>query len=141
MAGLNSVRLIGNLVANAEVRYTQTNQPVTSCRLACTETYFSRGEKKERTEFVNAVIWGKRGQALVKANCLNKGQSLYVEGHLQTRSWDDQKGNKRYTTEVVVGLSDQALQLLGRRREAQNTPQDDAPPPSDADVPAEDFTE
>lgn len=136
MAGLNKWTGLGNLVANAETRYTQSGQAVTSMRIACNETYFSNNEKKERTEFVNLVLWGKRGPAMAKANCLNKGQQLFVRGRLQTRSYEAQDGSgKRWVTEIVVGNSSEDLQLLGARRNAPEAPEDTPPPPSDSDVP------
>ena len=134
MAGLNKVTLMGNLVANSETRYTQTGQAVTSMRIACNERYYSNGETKERTEFINLVLWGKRGEALNKAEALQKGQSLYVEGRLQTRSWKAQDGSNRYTTEVVVGNRDQDLQLLARRGSQVAAPPT-APPSTDEDAP------
>jgi len=136
MAGLNTIQLMGNLVANADTRYTQTGQPVTSMRIACNERYYSNGETKERTEFVSLVLWGKRGEALNRAEALQKGQSLFIQGRLQTRSWKAQDGTNRYTTEVVVGNRDQDLQLVARRGSQVNPPQD-VPPPSDTDAPAE----
>jgi len=127
---------MGNLVADAEVRYTQTGQPVTSCRIACNERFFSNNTQQERTEFFNLVMWGRRGPGLVKAGALGKGQALYVQGRLQNRSFTGQDGNTRYVTEVVVGPTDADFQLLGRRgTQSQGAPPPDAPPPADADAP------
>lgn len=146
MAGLNKWTGMGNLVANAETRYTQSGQPVTSARIACNERYYSNGQNKERTEFVNLVMWGKRGEALNNKECLQKGQSLFVSGRLQTRSWEAQDGSKRYTTEIVVGNRDEDFQLLARRGSQVSAQPNDVPPHSDEDVPtetsaAEDYSE
>ncbi len=97
--GLNKVMLIGNLGADPELKYTQGGQAVLSLRIATTERYVSKGgERQERTEWHSVVIWGNRAEALNKF--LAKGRTIYVEGRLQTRSWDDKDGNKRYKTEV-----------------------------------------
>ncbi len=100
--GLNRVILIGNLGQDPELRFTQSNQGVMSLRLATTESYFDNNtkERKERTEWHTAVVWGKRAEALNKI--LSKGSRICVEGRLQTRSWEDKSGGKRYSTEVVA---------------------------------------
>lgn len=100
--GLNRVLLIGNCGQDPELRYTQSNQGVLSLRMATTEVYFDNNtkERKERTEWHSVVVWGKRGEALNKL--LSKGSRICVEGRLQTRSWDDKSGGKRYTTEIVA---------------------------------------
>jgi single-strand DNA-binding protein len=111
--GLNRVILIGNLGQDPELRYTQSNQGVLSLRIATTESYFDNNtkERKERTEWHSIVIWGKRGEALSKI--LNKGSRICIEGRLQTRTWEDKQGAKRYTTEVVANN----VILLGGRGE------------------------
>lgn len=98
--GLNKVMLIGNLGADPELKFTQGGQAVLSLRIATTERYVSKGgERQERTEWHSVVIWGNRAEALNKF--LAKGRTIYVEGRLQTRSWDDKKdGSKRYKTEI-----------------------------------------
>jgi len=126
MAGLNRVQLIGNLVANAVTRLTQTGTPVTSFRIACNERFYSNDKQQERVEFVSLVMWGKRGQALCKY--LLKGQQVFVQGRLQSRSYTGQDGVTRYVTEVVVGPSDADFQLLGRPGGQQS------PPPSSPSV-------
>lgn len=106
--GLNKVMLIGNLGQDPEVRYTQSSQAVMSMRIATSETFNNRdGVRQERTEWHSVVLWGKRAEALGKF--LTKGTKLYVEGRLQTRTWDDKQGNKRYTTEINA----QEIILLG----------------------------
>lgn len=111
--GLNRVILIGNLGQDPELRYTQSGQGVLSLRMATTESYFDNNtkERKERTEWHSITVWGKRGEALNKI--LSKGSRLCVEGRLQTRSWEDKSGNKRYTTEVNANN----VVLLGGRGE------------------------
>src|SRR5262245_56281315 len=99
--GLNRVMLLGNLGADPDLRFTQNGQAVLHMRLATTETYLDRDKvRKERTDWHNVVVWGKRGEALAKF--LNKGSSIFVEGSLRTSSYDDREGNKRYKTEVVA---------------------------------------
>ena len=111
--GLNRVTLIGNLGQDPELRYTQSNMGVLSLRMATTESYFDTNtkERKERTEWHTVVVWGKRGEALNKI--LSKGSRICIEGRLQTRSWEDKQGNKRYSTEVNA----QNVILLGGRGE------------------------
>ncbi|AKT36006.1 single-stranded DNA-binding protein [Chondromyces crocatus] len=99
--GLNRVMLLGNLGADPELRFTQGGQAVLNVRLATTETYLDKDRvRKERTDWHNVVVWGKRAEALGKI--LAKGSSIFVEGSLRTSSYDDRDGNKRYKTEVVA---------------------------------------
>jgi single-strand DNA-binding protein len=98
--GVNKVILIGNLGADPELRYTPGGQAVCDIRLATNESWTDKnGQKQERTEWHRVVMWGKPGE-IIKQYC-TKGQKLYIEGRLQTRSWDDKDGNKRYSTEIV----------------------------------------
>jgi single-strand DNA-binding protein len=93
--------LLGNLGADPELRVTQSGQAVLNMRLATTETYLDRDKvRKERTDWHNVVVWGKRAEALGKI--LSKGSSIFVEGSLRTSSYDDREGNKRYKTEVIA---------------------------------------
>lgn len=100
--GVNKVILIGNLGSDPEVRYTPDGVPVANFSLATTESWNDRntGERQERTEWHRLVIWSKLAE--IAGQYLKKGSKLYVEGKLQTRSWDDQSGQKRYTTEIRV---------------------------------------
>jgi single-strand DNA-binding protein len=99
--GLNRVMLLGNLGADPELRMTQSGQAVLKLRLATTESYLDRNKvRQERTDWHNVVIWGKRAEALSKI--LNKGSRIFVEGRIQTSSYDDRDGNKRYRTEVIA---------------------------------------
>jgi single-strand DNA-binding protein len=98
--GLNRVMLLGNLGADPELRYTQGGQPVLNMRLATTETYLDKDKvRKERTDWHQIVVWGKRGEALGKF--LKKGSSMFVEGRLATSSYE-KNGEKRYKTEIVA---------------------------------------
>src|SRR5262249_36494610 len=109
--GLNRALLIGNLGQDPELKYTQGGQAVLSLRIATNDSYVNRaGERQERTEWHSVTVWGKRGEALSKI--LSKGTKVFVEGRLQTRSWEDKNGGpKRYATEI--NASD--IILLGSR--------------------------
>jgi len=109
--GLNRVILIGNLGQDPELRYTPSGQARLTVRLATTETYRNRdNEKKERTDWHHVIVWGKRGEALNKL--IVRGDRIGVEGRIQTRSYDDSEGKKRYWTEIVANN----ILLLGSRR-------------------------
>ena len=116
---LNKVMLIGNVGQEPTVRYLDQNSAqgatkVASFTLATTERYRDRnGEVRENTEWHNIVAW--RNNADVVERFVHKGTQLYIEGRLRTRSWTDQTGNKRYTTEINTDT----LQLLGRRQDGQ----------------------
>ena len=98
--GLNRAILVGNLGMDPELKFTQGGQAVLRIRLATSESYLSKtGERQERTEWHTVVVWGKRAEALNKI--LSKGRTIWVEGRIQTRSWEDAKdGSKRYATEI-----------------------------------------
>jgi single-strand DNA-binding protein len=102
---LNKVMLIGRLTRDPEMRYTPSGQPVTSFSIA-TNRYGSGpdGDRREFTDYHNCVAWniGKRNLAEIMGQNLRKGSMVYVEGRLQTRSWEGQDGQKRKTTEVIV---------------------------------------
>ena len=117
MAGVNKVILVGNLGKDPEVRSLDSGAKVASFSLATTESYKDRntGERKDVTEWHNIVLW--RGLAEIAEKYLNKGSQVYIEGKLQTRSYDDKDGNTRYTTEVV-GLN--MTMLGGRGNGAEN---------------------
>jgi single-strand DNA-binding protein len=101
MRGVNKVILIGNLGADPEIRYTNSGTPVANLRLATNETWTTRdGERETRTEWHRVVAFGKLGE--ICSEYLSKGKQAYVEGRLQTRSWEDKSGNKRWITEVVA---------------------------------------
>lgn len=96
---LNKVQLIGFLGADPEVRYTHEQEAVARVRIATSETWKKNGEKREKTEWHNVVFFGKLAE--IVGEHLKKGSLVYVEGRLQTRSWD-KDGETRYTTEVIA---------------------------------------
>ena len=101
MAGLNKVMLIGNLGADPEMRYTADGSAVTNFNVAASRRYTaSDGERKEDTEWFRIVVFAKLAELCNQY--LQKGRRVYIEGRLQTRSWEGQDGQKRYTTEVVA---------------------------------------
>lgn len=109
--GLNRAMLIGNLGADPEVRHTPSGQAVCSLRLATSESYVDRDKQRQtRTEWHRVTVWGPRGEAL--GRLLRKGETIYVEGRIETRSWE-KDGEKRYSTEVVAT----DVKLLGGKRE------------------------
>ena len=119
MAGsVNKVILIGNLGADPEVRHTQDGRPIVNLRLATSESWRDKasGERKERTEWHRVVIFSE-ALCRVAEQYLKKGSKIYVEGQLQTRKWQDQSGQDRYSTEVVLqGFNSQLTMLDGRER-------------------------
>jgi single-strand DNA-binding protein len=117
MAGsVNKVILIGNLGADPEIRRLNSGDPVVSMRIATTETWRDKNtsERKEKTEWHNVVIYNDN-LAKVAEQYLKKGAKVYVEGQLQTRKWQDQSGQDRYTTEVVLQKFRGELQMLDTR--------------------------
>ncbi len=127
-AGLNKVMIIGNLGADPEMRYTANGTAVTNLRVAVNRNYSTQdGERREETEWFRVVAWGKLGE--IVSQYLTKGRRVYVEGRLQTRQWDDQDGQRRYTTEVVA----QDVQFLDSAQGAPFT--DTGPPGADAGPP------
>jgi len=123
--GINKVILIGNLGQDPEVRYMPNGGAVTNITLATSETWRDKqtGEQKERTEWHRVVFMGKLAE--VAGEYLKKGSQVYVEGKLQTRKWQDQSGQERYTTEVLVDSFTGVMQMLGGR--PQGTGQQQAP--------------
>jgi single-strand DNA-binding protein len=117
MAGsVNKVILIGNLGADPEVRHTQDGRAICNMRLATTESWRDKqsGEKREKTEWHSVVIFNEQ-LGKVAQQYLKKGSKVYIEGQLQTRKWQDNAGNDRYTTEVVLqNYSGQLTMLDGR---------------------------
>ena len=108
MAGVNKVILVGNLGAEPEVRYTASGVAMATFRIATTEQWTTKdGEKAERTEWHRIVAWRRLGE--ICGEFLHKGSQVYIEGKIQTRSWEDREGIKRYTTEIVA----QTMQMLG----------------------------
>lgn len=100
---MNSVQLLGNLARDPEVRYTQSGRAVATFTVAASNTYVdsATNETKEQTAFINCVAWGKLGEAVGN---YRKGNRLFVEGRIQTRSYEDSNGQKKYVTEVIAGF-------------------------------------
>jgi single-strand DNA-binding protein len=130
---LNKVMLIGRLTRDPEMRYTPSGAPVTSFSLA-TNRYgqSTDGEKKEYTDYHNVVAWniGKRNLAEICGQYLHKGSLVYVEGRLQTRSWEGQDGQKRKTTEINAT----EVQFLESRQQNQSHASTPAAEPLEAAV-------
>lgn len=117
MAGsVNKVILIGNLGADPEVRKTQDGRPIANLRIATSETWRDKatGERKEKTEWHRVVIFNE-GLARIAEQYLKKGAKVYIEGQLQTRKWQDQSGQDRYSTEVVLQGFNSVLTMLDGR--------------------------
>lgn len=121
MASVNKVILVGNLGADPEVKSFQNGGKICNLRLATSESWSDKqtGEKKERTEW-HSVTLNSDGLVSVAERFLRKGSKVYLEGKLQTRKWQDQSGNDRYTTEVVVGGFDGKLVMLDGPKGAGN---------------------
>lgn len=99
---MNTVQILGNLTRDPEVRYTQSGKAVATFNVAASNTFTSSdGETKEQTAFINCVAWGALGESVGN---LRKGNRAFVEGRLQTRSYETQDGQKRYVTEVVANF-------------------------------------
>ena len=108
--GLNKVMIIGNLGRDPEMRYTPSGKPVTSFSMASSRSWVSSdGERREETEWFNVVAWGNLAE--ICNQHLNKGQQVYIEGRLQTRSWEDDNGLRHFRTEVVAN----EMIILGSR--------------------------
>lgn len=107
---VNKVILVGNLGANPEMRFTQSGQAVANLRIATSERWTDKsGQKQESTEWHRVVAFGKLAE--ICGQYLTKGRQIYVEGRLQTRQWQDQQGQKRFSTEIVMTN----MQMLGNR--------------------------
>ena len=100
---MNTLQILGNLARDPEVRYTKSGKAVATFTVAATNTYIdsATNETKEQTAFVNCVAWGKLGEAVGN---YRKGNRLFVEGRIQTRSYENSDGQKKYVTEVVAGF-------------------------------------
>ena len=127
---LNKVLLIGHLGSDPESRFTTSGSAVTNFNLATNESWqSSEGETKDKTEWHRVVVFGKMAETA--AEYLKKGQLLYIEGRLQTRSWEDKDKIKRYTTEVLCD----SFTMLGPKRDSSNGNAPDADASSDDDLP------
>ena len=123
MAGVNKVMLIGNLGKDPEVRHLDNGVAVANFSLATTENYKNKeGERVSQTEWHNIVLW--RGLAEVAEKYLKKGASVYIEGKIKNRKWEDKEGNTRYNTEI---LADNMTMLGGKQLQENVAPT----PPTD----------
>jgi single-strand DNA-binding protein len=116
MSGVNKVILVGRLGADPEIKTVGGGQSVARLSLATSENWTGKdGQKQERTEWHRIVVWGRQAE-----NCgkhLSKGRQVYIEGRLQTRSWEDPQGQKKYSTEIVAST----VQFLGGGAERSNS--------------------
>jgi len=120
MAGsVNKVILVGNLGADPEVRQTQDGRPIVNLRLATSENWRDKatGERREKTEWHRVVIFNEN-LAKIAEQYLKKGSKVYIEGQLQTRKWQDQSGQERYSTEVVLQQYRGELTMLDGKRDS-----------------------
>ncbi len=113
-AGVNKVILVGHLGRDPEVRYTQDGRPICNFTMATTEQWRDKnsGERRDKTEWHRIVVFGKLAE--ICGEYLSKGRQVYIEGKLQTRKWQGQDGQDRWTTEVVVDING-TMQMLGSR--------------------------
>ena len=118
-SGINKVILVGNLGKDPDMRYTAGGDAVANLSIATSESWNDNqtGEKKEKTEWHRVVFF--RRIAEVCGEYLKKGSSVYIEGSLRTRDWEDDQGNKKYTTEIIG----REMQMLGGRRSEDNMDQ------------------
>ena len=113
--GINKVILVGNLGQDPEVRYMPNGNAVANFSVATSESWKDKqtGENRDRTEWHRVVVFGKLAE--IAGEYVKKGTQVYLEGQLQTRKWQDQAGNDRYSTEVVINAVGGTLQILGSR--------------------------
>lgn len=117
--GVNKVILVGNLGDDPTIRYMPNGSAVANITVATSESWRDKatGEQKEKTEWHRIAIFGKLAE--VAGEYLRKGSQVYIEGQLQTRKWQDQSGQDRYTTEIVVQGFNGVMQMLGSKSESQ----------------------
>jgi single-strand DNA-binding protein len=113
--GINKVILVGNLGQDPEIRYTADGRPIANFSIATSESWKDKnsGEKREKTEWHRVVVFGKLAE--ICGEYLSKGRQVYIEGKLQTRKWQGQDGQDRYTTEIVIDSFNGTMQMLGTR--------------------------
>ena len=118
MASVNRVTLIGNLGADPETRYMPNGDAVANIRLATTESWKDKasGEKREITEWHRVVLYRKLGE--IAGQYLKKGSTVYIEGRIRTRKWQDKEGQDRYTTEIEAN----EMQMLGGKQSGESAP-------------------
>lgn len=140
MFGINKVILVGNLGVDPEVRKTASQQTVTQFSLATSDSWVNKdGERQEKTEWHRIVVWGKLAETCAKH--LAKGRQVFIEGRLQTRSWETEQGQKKFTTEIIAGqvlFLGRAPQSLGKENgfsETVHTKKEPNFPTAEADMP------
>ncbi len=124
MSGINKVMLIGRLGQDPEVRYTPSGVAVANFSIATSEEWKDKdsGQKQERTEWHKIVAWRRLGE--ICGEYLRKGSQVFIEGKLQTRTWEDSDGNKRYTTEIIA----MNMQMLDSKGSSMSRPTDQIAP-------------
>ncbi len=122
---LNKVFLIGRVVADPEVKSTPSGQQVCNIRIATNRIWVDKnsGEKKELTEFHNVILWRKLAE--IASRFLTKGSLVFIEGRLQTRSWEDTSGNKRYRTEIIAERMQLGPKSAGKILPQKNEPKEE----------------
>ncbi len=131
MSGVNKVILVGNLGSDPELRHTPSGTPVANFRIATNEFFTNRnGERDQRTEWHRIVAFGRLAE--ICGQYLKKGRQVYIEGRLRTREWEDQSGNRRFTTEITANQ----MVMLGRAGEVDYSYEEAQPsPPDDVQAP------
>ncbi|MCX8633770.1 single-stranded DNA-binding protein [Gilliamella sp. B3927] len=143
--GINKVILVGNLGQDPEIRYMSNGSAVANFTVATSELWKDRqtGEQKDRTEWHRVIVFGKLAE--IVGVYVKKGTQVYLEGQLQTRKWQDQSGNDRYITEVVINPISGTLQILGPRindiRQEQLQQQNNIDAPQSQNEPPIDFND
>jgi single-strand DNA-binding protein len=135
MASINKVILIGKLGADPETRYLPNGTAVAAFNIATDESWKDKnsGEKKQKTEWHRIVAWARLAE--ICGEYLYKGKEVYLEGKLQTRSWEDKQGNKRYTTEVVIHV----MQMLGGKKRDEGLQEPRQEPDDPISIPDDDI--
>lgn len=136
---INKVTLIGNLGRDPEIRRTNSGDPVASLSVATAESWKDKatGERKEKTEWHRVTVWGKLAE--IAERYLSRGSKVYLEGQLETRKWQDQNGQDKYSTEVVLrGYGGTLIMLDGKKSEGGGSGGGGCSEPN-PDAPKEDF--
>lgn len=132
--GVNKVILVGNLGQEPELKYMQSGDAVCNLSLATSESWKDKqGQIQEKTEWHKVCVFGKLAE--ICGEYLRKGSQVYFEGKLQTRKWQDQSGQDKYTTEIKVDSFDGKMQMLGGKSDSQSVPQQSAPKPQQSAPP------
>lgn len=135
MSSINKAIIIGNLGADPDIRYTQSNTAVANLSVATSERYKDKsGEWKERTEWHRVVAWDRKAE--IAQEYMHKGSKVYVEGPIQTRSWEDKDGQKRYSTEIKAMV----IRMLDSRANSSNAAAEPSGSKYSEQVPANDIS-